>query len=208
MNLSRLGISCGIAAPVIWLSLIGLAGTMRPEFSHSYQYISELGERGSVTEVPMRYIGFGFAGFLYVSFAAAVPATLREGWRAALLATLIGLDGIGRIGAGVFACDPGCDGLSSSQELHRLFAMTGFSAAILAALACGMLFRRHAWLSILSVYSIGSGLLAATLLLLMTWEANPIQTLGLFEHLATGLLSIWTLVFAVCLFRSSALSDE
>ncbi|MCQ8119776.1 DUF998 domain-containing protein [Methylomonas rosea] len=208
MNLSRSGICCGIAAPVIWLSLIGLAGAMRPEFSHSYQYISELGERGSITEIPMRYIGFGFAGFLYVCFAAALPATLRKGWRAALLAMLIGLDGVGRIGAGVYACDPGCNGLSSSQELHRLFAMAGFSAAILATVVCGIIFRRHPWLGMLSAYSISSGLLAATLLFLMTWEANPIQTPGLFEHLATGVLSTWTLVFAVYLLCASALSDE
>jgi hypothetical membrane protein len=196
MNLRLLGIYCGIAAPVIWLSLIGLSGAMRPEFSHSYQYISELGERGSITEIPMRYIGFEFAGLLYICFAAALPATLREGWRSALVATLIGLDGVGRIGAGVFACDPGCNGLSSSQEFHRLFAMTGFSAAILATLACGMLFRRHARLGILSTYSIGSGILATIFLLLMTWEANPIQTPGLFEHWATGVLSIWILVLA------------
>ncbi|MGZ0077430.1 DUF998 domain-containing protein [Methylomonas sp. YC3] len=208
MNPGRFGIFSGIAAPVIWLSLIGLAGAMRPEFNHSYQYISELGERGSITEIPMRYIGFGFAGLLYVCFALAVPATLREGWRSALLATLIGLDGIGRIGAGVFACDPGCDGLSSSQELHRLFAMTGFSAAILATLVCGVVFRRHAWLGILSAYSIGSGLLATTLLLLMTWEANPIKTTGLFEHWATGVLSIWTLVLAARLQQTSAVTDE
>jgi len=208
MNPGRFGIFSGIAAPVIWLSLIGLAGAMRPEFNHSYQYISELGERGSITEIPMRYIGFGFAGLLYVCFALAVPATLREGWRSALLSTLIGLDGIGRIGAGVFASDPGCDGLSSSQELHRLFAMTGFSAAILATLVCGVVFRRHAWLGMLSVYSIGSGLLATSLLLLMTWEANPIQTPGLFEHWATGVLSIWTLVLAARLQQTSAVTDE
>ncbi|AMK77116.1 MULTISPECIES: DUF998 domain-containing protein [Methylomonas] len=204
MNLHRLGICCGIAAPVIWLSLIGLAGAMRPEFSHSYQYISELGERGSVTEIPMRYIGFEFTGFLYLCFAVALPATLGRDWRSALVAALIGLDGLGRIGAGIFACDPGCAGLSSSQELHRLFAMTGFSAAILAAIACGIVFRRDAWLGILSVYSIGSGLLAAIFLLLMTWEANPMETPGLFEHLATSMLSIWLLVFAARLSRTPA----
>ncbi|MBD9358889.1 DUF998 domain-containing protein [Methylomonas albis] len=203
MNLRRFGIYCGIAAPLIWLSLISLAGAMRPEFSHSYQYISELGERGSSTEIPMRYIGFEFAGVLYVCFATALPASLREGWRSALVAVFIGLDGLGRVGAGVFACDPGCDGLSSSQELHRLFATTGFSSAILAAIACGIVFRGHAWLGILSVYSIGSGILAAIFLLLMTWDTNPIQTPGLFEHLATGVLSLWLLVFAARLSRAS-----
>jgi len=47
MSLRRLGIVCGILGPLLWLSLIGMAGAMRPEFSHITHYISELGERGS-----------------------------------------------------------------------------------------------------------------------------------------------------------------
>jgi hypothetical membrane protein len=202
MKLRRFGIYCGIVAPVLWLSLIALAGAMRPEFSHVNQYISELGERGSATEILMHYIGFEFSGFLYLCFATALPANLRAGWRSALIAVFIGLDGLGRIGAGIFACDPGCDGLSSSQALHRLFATTGFSAAILAAIACGVLLRTHAWLGSLSGYSIGSGVLATIFLLLMTWDSNPILASGLSEHLATGALSLWLLVFAARLLRA------
>src|SRR6266480_8156078 len=46
----------------------------------------------------------------HVCFAAALLATFRDGWYSTLAAGLIGLDGLGRIGAGVFACDPGCGG--------------------------------------------------------------------------------------------------
>src|SRR2546430_10149324 len=79
--------------------LIGMAGAMRPEFSHITHYISELGERGSSTEFLMRYAAFGFTGLLYVCFAAALLATFRDGWYSTLAAGLIGLDGLGRIGA-------------------------------------------------------------------------------------------------------------
>jgi hypothetical membrane protein len=58
MDLRRLGILSGILAPLLWLSLIGIAGAMRPGFSHVSQYISELGERGSSTEALMRYAAF------------------------------------------------------------------------------------------------------------------------------------------------------
>ena len=201
MSLRRLGIVCGILGPLLWLSLIGLAGAMRPEFSHITHYISELGERGSSTEYLMRYVAFGFTGFLYIGFAAALPATFRYGWHSTLAAGLIGLDGLGRIGAGVFACDPGCGGLSSNQELHRLFATFGFSSGILAAIAWGFSFKRQGWPQALTWYSVGTGILALVFLLLMSWSRNPLHAPGLFEHLASGVLSLWLLVFATRLMR-------
>jgi len=202
MSLRRLGILCGILGPLLWLSLIGMAGAMRPEFNHITHYISELGERGSSTEVMMRYAAFGFTGVLYLCFASALLATFRFGWYSTLAAGLIALDGLGRIGAGVFACDPGCAGLSSSQELHRLFATIGFLSGILAAITWGITLRRHGWPKSLTWYSVGTGVLALIFLLLMSWSRNPVHAPGLFEHLASGVLSLWLLVFAARLIRS------
>lgn len=202
MSFRRLGILCGILGPLVWLSFIGVAGAMRPEFSHVTHFISELGERGSSTEGMMRYAAFEFTGFLYLCFAATLPATFRDGWRSLLSAGLVGLEGLGRMGAGVFACDPGCVGHSSSQELHRLFATIGFSSGILATIAWGIDFRRHGWPRVLTWYSVGTGILALVLLLLMSWERNPLNAPGLFEHLATGVLSLWLVVFAVRLMRA------
>lgn len=202
MSLRRLGILCGILGPILWLLLIGVAGAMRPEFNHITHYISELGERGSTTEVMMRFAAFGFTGFLYLCFASALLASFRGGWFDTLAAGLIGLEGLGRMGAGVFACDPGCVGLSLSQELHRLFAAIGFISGILAAIAWGLIFRRHGWPQSLSWYSVGTGVLALVFLVLMSWSQNPVNAPGLFEHLATGVLSLWLLVFATRLLRA------
>jgi hypothetical membrane protein len=202
MCLRKIGILCGIIGPIFWLSLIAVAGAMRPEFNHITQYISELGERGSSTEFMMRYGAFEFTGFLYLFFAIALPATILDGWRSALAAALIGLDGIGRIGAGVFACDPGCSGVSSSQELHRLFATVGFLSGILATVAWGITFRRHVWLQGLFWFSVGSGILALFFLILMSWNWDPVKIAGLFEHLTTGVLSLWVMVFATVLMRA------
>ncbi len=201
MSLRRIGIVCGILGPLLWLSLIGVAGAMRPEFNHITHYISELGERGSSTEFLMRYGAFGFTGLLYVCFAAALLATFRDGWYSTLAAGLIGLDGLGRIGAGVFACDPGCGGLSSNQELHHLFATLGFSSGTLAAIAWGFTFQRRGWPQPLTWYSVGTGILALIFLLMMSWSGDPLNAPGLFEHLATGVLSLWLLVFAAGLTR-------
>lgn len=202
MSLRRFGILCGIMGPLIWLSLIAVAGALRPEFDYVTQYISELGERGSSTELMMRYAAFGFTGLLYLCFAAALQAIFGDEKLSSLGAALIALDGVGRIGAGVFACDPGCEGFSSNQELHRLFATVGFLSGVLAAVVWGIIFRRHAWLQGLSMYSVGSGVLALIFLLLMSWDRNPVNAPGLFELLATGLLSVWVMVFAIRLMHA------
>lgn len=202
MSVRKLGIMCGILSPILWLSLIVIAGAMRPEFNQITNYISELGERGSSTEYMMRIVAFGFTGFLYICFASALRAIFRDGWDSTLAAILLGLDGVGRIGAGVFACDPGCEGLSMSQELHRLFATLGFISGILAAIAWGITFQRRGWQPGLNWYSVGSGILALIFLLLMSWTQNSLNAPGLFEHLATVVLSLWVLVFAVRLMRS------
>jgi len=204
MSLRRLGVLCGVASPILWLALIGIAGGLRPGFSHVTQYISELGERGGPTEPLMRYAGFEFTGFLYLCFAAALVTIFHDGWRSTLAASLVALDGLGRMGAGAFPCDLRCEGLSTSQHLHHLFATLGFCSGILAAIAWGSLFRRHATLRDLSWYSFGSGLLALVLLLLMSWSENPVKAAGLFEHLATAVLSVWLLVFATRLLRAPA----
>ena len=203
MHLRRLGILCGVLGPLLWLSLIVVAGAMRPGFSHVTQYISELGERGSSTETLMRYAAFEFTGFLYLCFALILMVDFRNSRFYRLAECLIAIDGLGRIGAGIFPCDPGCVGLSLSQELHHYFATVGFSSGILATIVWGIIFRIQDWPKMFTGYSVGSGISALTFLLLMTWSQNPMKTPGLFEHLATLILSLWLLVFAAYLFRNT-----
>lgn len=196
MPFRKLGLYCGVIGPVLWLALIATAGALRPDFSHITHYISELGERGSTTESLMRYWAFGFTGLLYVCFAGALLATVRDGWLPKAAALLIALEGVGRMGAGVFPCDPGCGPASLSQDLHRVFATVGFGSGILSAILWGFHFRRLPRFRPLSSFSVGTGVIALVSLLFMSWADNPVQTPGLFELLATGILSVWLLVFA------------
>ena len=191
----RLGVLCGIVSPVLWLGLIAAGDTYRPDISAVTDFISELGERGSSTEVLLRYGGFIVTGGLYLCFACVLPAVSSPRWRGLLVAAFVALDGAGRMGAGVYPCDPGCDGLSRDQELHGLFARVGFSSGILAAVAAGLLYRR--WLDGLL------GLAAAFFLVLMMRANSPTDAAGLWERLATGALSIWLLMFAARILRAS-----
>jgi hypothetical membrane protein len=197
MPFQKFGLYCGIISPILWLALIATAGALRPDFSHVTHYISELGERGSATEALMRYGAFGFTGFLYLCFAGALLATFRDGWLRSAAVLLIALDGVGRMGAGAFPCDPGCGQVSPGPDLHKLFATIGFSSGILAAFVWGFLLRRIPPLRPLSSFSVACGAVALVFLLLMSWARDPALPRGLFEHVATVVLSIWLLVFAV-----------
>jgi hypothetical membrane protein len=196
MSLRALGLYCGIISPLLWLALIATAGALRPDFSHVTHYISELGERGSATEALMRYGAFGFTGLLYLCFAGALLVTFRQGWLWRGAALLIAFDGVGRMGAGMFPCDPGCAQVSLGPDLHKLFATIGFCSGTLAAFVWGSLLRACPPLRSLSSFSVASATVALVSLLLMSWAGDLALPPGLFEHLATVILSVWLLVFA------------
>lgn len=198
----RAGLLCGLVAPLLWAAAIVIAGELRPGFDHIAQYISELGERGSATEIFMRYGGFVATGLMHVGFAAAFYATLiRVGARprlTLLVAVLIALDGIGRIGAGLFACEPGCTAPESlGQRLHSLSATIAFLAIAAAALLGAILFRRDKRLRSLSAYSFASGCAGLIFLALMSASEATHAYTGLYERLASGLLTLWVFVIAV-----------
>jgi hypothetical membrane protein len=148
--------------------------------------------------VPTGLMHMAFAAFLYVAF--------RGGRLSAIAATLLAINGLARIGAGVFPCEPGCVGpeLLLSQELHSLSAGIGFFAFIGASVTWGIFLQRHPSLRGLSLFSVGCGTLGLLFLLLMVWSAELRAGTGLYERLSSGVLSLWVLVFAAKLWRLQA----
>ena len=203
VTLYKVGNLCVILAPLLWASAIVFCGSLRPEYSHFTQYISELGERGSSTEFIMRYAGFLPTGLMHMAFAAFLYVAFRGSQLAVIAAMLLAINGLARIGAGLFPCEPGCVGseLSLSQQLHSLSARIGFFALIGAAVTWGIFLRRYRSLRGLSLYSVGSGTVGLVFLLLMAWSAELKAGTGLYERLSSGVLSLWVLVFAARLWR-------
>jgi hypothetical membrane protein len=206
VTLYKVGNLCGMLAPVLWAFAIIFCGSLRPEYSHFTQYISELGERGSSTELVMRYAGFVPTGLMHMAFAAFLYVAFRGSWLAGIAATLLAINGLARIGAGLFPCEPGCGGpnLLLSQQLHSLSAGLGFFSLIGATFMWGIFLRRYRSLRWLSPYSVGCGALGLVFLLLMVWSAELRAGTGLYERLSSGVLSLWVLVFAARLWRLQA----
>lgn len=197
----RLGLGCGLLAPLLWAAVIVIAGEWRLGFDHLQQYISELGERGSATGVFMRYGGFVTSGALHLVYAAAfyarvVGLRVRRGLALAV-ALLIAGNGLGRIGAGLFACEPGCAApLVLSQRLHSLSATLAFLSIAAATLLAARLFRDDRRLWSLAAYSLATAAIGLLALLLMAAGEPPHAYAGLFERLASGVFSLWVLVSA------------
>lgn len=202
----RAGLLCGLVAPVLWAAMIVTTGELRPGFDHVVQYISELGERGSSTEMPMRYGGFVTTGLMHIAYALAFYVTVKRAtqrpWLTLLVALLIGLNGLGRIGAGIFACEPGCAAPDVlAQRLHSQSATVAFLAIAGATLLGAILFRNARRLRSLSAYSLLSGTAGLIFLALMSaGEATPVHA-GLYERLASGVLTLWVFVTALRLRR-------
>jgi hypothetical membrane protein len=197
----RVGFLCGLVAPVLWAAVIVIAGELRPGFDHVAQYISELGERGSTTESLMRYGGFVTTGFMHVGFAAAfyvmVARVTGRPRLTLLVAVLVALDGIGRIGAGFFPCQPGCAAPEDlGQRLHGLSATIAFLSIATAALLGAILFRHEPSLRALSAYSLASGCAGLIFLALMSMSEATRDYTGLYERLASGVLTLWVFVIA------------
>lgn len=206
----RAGLVCGVLAPVLWAAVIIVAGELRPGFDHVGQYISELGERGSSTGIFMRYGGFVATGLLHVGYAVAFYATLvritNSPRLTVLIAALIALNGIGRIGAGVFPCEPGCAAPDVlGQRLHGLSATVAFLAIAAAALLGTLLFRQDRRIMPLSTYSLITGVAGLIFLGMMSASEATHTYTGLYERLASGVLTLWVLVTAL---RLGALDGE
>lgn len=200
------GLLCGLVAPVIWAAMIVITGELRPGFDHVVQYISELGERGSSTEILMRYGGFVATGVMHFGYALAFYVTVnratRRSWLTLLVALLIALNGLGRIGAGIFACEPGCAAPDVlSQRLHGQSATIAFLSIASAALLGAILFRSARRLRSLSAYSLLSGAAGLIFLALMSASEATHAHTGLYERLASGVLTLWVFVTALRLRR-------
>jgi hypothetical protein len=205
--LVRAGLACGILAPLWWGAMIAYCGAHFPDYHHATQFISELAARGSPTQDLMRDAGFIFTGVLYVLFAAAAAWQLRANWCALIGTALIALAGFARLGAGLYACEPGCDPaiLSSAQDWHHRYASGGYGLMMLAAVVTGFGVKRELGLQHLLAWGIGTAMWCAVFLFLMTTNED---WAGGYQRLASGVLSLWILVFALSLWRASMLPGQ
>lgn len=196
--------AAGIAAPVLWLASVILIGSLRPEYSHYRQYVSELAARGTSTQHLMQVAGFLLPGLMVIAFGLLVGLSAHTKLAGTGAALLI-VSGLARIGAGLFPLDPCCtaNAPSFSERMHNAAGATYVVVACAAVLVWCVVgertFRTPAhWFR---WYSLATFVAAITLpSWLIRFGIDP-ANVGLFQRASFGVLNLWMLVFAVIVWR-------
>ena len=103
----------GFIAPVIWVAAFLYSGSLRPEYSHYRQYVSELAARGTPTQHFMQVTGFVIPGLLIAGFGYLLGTPTRN-WLVAIAASFLIVSGIAKAVAGVFPLDSSVSRLAFS----------------------------------------------------------------------------------------------
>lgn len=75
----RLLAACGIAGPLIFVTVVAILGFIRPDYSHATQLVSELGEPGEPYAMIMNVFGFILFGLSMIPFAVGLHWGISKG---------------------------------------------------------------------------------------------------------------------------------
>jgi hypothetical protein len=180
-------------ASVVLFTILG--ALTFPGYSHTAQFMSELGARGAPQEMLIRFAGFLPAGVFMILFVIGAFTSLSRS--ALTTAGLIGMAvyAIGYIVAAFFPCDPGCRPVhpSISQLIHNFFGLIGYVLAPLTLLALGFSARKWpggqhlSWLAYIAA--------AFALFGMMTLSPKSPYA-GLSQRLVEGAVLIWVVMCA------------
>lgn len=194
----RVLLLAGIAAAVVLAVAIAWAGSLEPDYSHMAQFVSELGALGATHQEVFNYGGLVLAGLLTVVFSVGLHLRREPGrWFIASTA-LVALAGVGRVVAGLFPCDPGCN-MEDMSVSARIHALAGFVALVSGALAplllaIGLRKRRE---SALFGLSLALGLASVVLVVLLFGLGPGATFIGAIQRLVLAAFYGWVAVVAV-----------
>ena len=208
----KLLLACGAIGPLLFIIVFLLEGSTRPDYNPLRHPISSLsmGEPGWTQAA-----SFVITGFLLLAFAVGLRIALRFSGGSFWGPLLIGLAGIGLIGAGFFTADPfngyppGTPLIPTERSvhglLHDLFGVPVFLGLPIACFVFSRLFARRGdggW----ATYSALSGFAMLLFFVLTSMGLNQIQGFadyaGLFQRLTIAVGWIWITLLAVHFLRT------
>lgn len=116
---------------VVVASLVVVGGALTPGYSHTSQFISELGASGAPLELWVRYGGFLPAGVLLLVFCLVAAVSLPRSLPFSLGVFGLAIFAAGYLVASIFPCEPGCRPAepSTSQLIHNVGGLAGYILA-------------------------------------------------------------------------------
>ncbi|MFX0094234.1 MAG: DUF998 domain-containing protein, partial [Candidatus Hodarchaeota archaeon] len=190
---------CGLV-PILDALVFGLLGALEPNYNPILKTISELGATDAQT-APIASLYFIISGILLVAFSIGLYLGIREGkdpW-AWIGPVLISMFGIGRIGSGIFPCDPDCLGHTFTGMMHLNVIFIGILGIILAPFFIWRTLEEDEQWQGYQTFSLIIGIIG--LLALFTDSflnvlLNKIL-IGLTQRMFYGIYQVWILVLAV-----------
>ena len=173
---------CGMAAPLVMVSLWALASILRPGYDQVTQTGSELGTgRYSI----VMNANFVATGVLILIFWVGLLTTMHPGKWSKFGLVILAIAAVGEAAAGIFPCDPGCplNGGSLSQMIHTEIAVVFFGAIAFFPAFIGIgLNQDQRWISYRS-YSIVTGVVSIGLFIAFSVAVlTSFQYLGLLQR--------------------------
>ena len=197
----------GVVGSLLFTIATVVAASLRPEYSHTTRFISELGADGTPHAVLMNVLAFLPTGVLLGAVGVAVARTLPTSRGSAVGTALVVLFGAGILASGLISCDAGCPQTAGSLEniVHNLIGPFAFACAIVGIGVLGAGFRRiPAWRS-LSGYSLASSVVGLLVLILLISSVESRVRTGLYQRLFLATVFLW---YAIAGMRAYRLQKE
>jgi len=185
-----------LLATVIAVVPVLLLARRRPEYSHTRQTISELGEAGSRDAKNAAIFVFAPAGHTVWLFVAALAFAVPELAQGPGL-WLFSLLGAGYVGAAIFPCDPGAPLWGTwRNNLHNLLASFGYLGAAGGMIELGRAMENIAALEAIAEISRVTGQVAFIGVFLLAFP-SPVR--GLIQRAIEALFYGWMLMTGILL---------
>ena len=195
-------ISCGIAAPVLYVVTAIVGAALRPDYSHVINAISELLSNGAPNKAILDVV-FNLYNALLLAFAIGAYATLKNSPRVSRVAMgiLIGIQLLS-FSWGFFPMDPLGADATFAGTMHNVLGGIVALATIVMPLLMGLGFRQSDNFKKYAVYSfITSAIIFISGLTGVILAGQGVLMFGLFERITIGSYEVWTFVTALNLMK-------
>ncbi|TMB94316.1 MAG: DUF998 domain-containing protein [Chloroflexi bacterium] len=185
MSLQLAAAIAGVAGPIIFISVLTVAGLMRDGYDPVTRFVSDLaiGEAGWLQTA--NFIAFGA---LLIVFAAGLRRGLADGPAVRVSVVLLSLSGLGLVLAGLFPTDLAGQPSTAHGEVHFAASLLTFGTLLAAFFLIARVFDKDVQWARYARYSTRMGIIVGALCLAAT-AATPAAT---FNNFHAGPLAPWT----------------
>jgi len=199
----RLLLLAGIVGPLLFAATVLVVASLRPDYSHVNQFMSELAEAGDQFAWLMKYFGFMLPAVLILIFVLTFRSHFPVTALSLIGTSLLVVFAVSMFLAGVFPCDLGCSPTvpTPHQELHDLFSILAFPSFTAGVFFWGLsLYRNASWCRF-GIYTIGTAILSLVLLIAMIQSEASRESTGTYQRLYLGVLFLWLIMLSARLSR-------